>query len=343
MDPEIEKKHYRKIFPNVPCNISENLFLNMSFPTFELSDMEAYINSENLICNLAPLLADHLKRSVPFDKILDVFIKFDSKHKKNADIQFENISSRNLIEFLLQICPPELRSLIGGYLFRMQRPIPLSYWSYHVRENEPKKSKLKFNADLTVLLSLLPEISKRIVILNFGLDSNIGKTEMISELFNLNKDAFVIHVNASKGEKHILKSMKELEKSFGFKYFEESFLIFHDSEDSEIDNCLRKSTICLNEKITLTAKRTRKEMMILNEKFKKWLSKLKDKKSKFKLKNIFKARLDNLETIEKIFQREETETPFELILPFLSVQYKEFKATEGLENLGSIIKDFKKK
>lgn len=396
MDPEIEKKHYRQIFPKVPCRISENLFLNMSFPTFELSDMETYLNSENLICNLAPLLADHLKRSVPFDKILDVFIKFDSKHNKNPDVQFENISSRNLIEFLLQICPPEFNSLIGGYLFRMQRAIPLSYWTYHVKENEPKKSKLRFYADLSVLLSLLPQISQRIVILNFGLDSNIGKTELISELFNLNKDglnlnnnrglaregttdlyftesfiiidindffgqfqkflnffkelvrlchAFIIHVDASKGKKHILKSVKELENNFGFKYFEKSFLIFRDSENSEIENCLRKSTICLNEKITLSAKRTRKEMMILNEKFKKWLSSLSlnDKKSKFNLKNIFKTRLENLETIEKIFQIEETETPFELILPFSSAQYKEFKATECLENLGSIIKNFRKK
>ena len=176
--------YYPTFFSKFVCTISENIFLSIKTPIFQLSDFENYCNSKNIIHKMAPLLADHIKRCIPFDKLRDVFFIYDSKYKDSL-LKYDKISSRNLIEFFLQINSRENRSITGSYLAKMQTSIPLTYWKY----DSPQK-ELRYNIDLSVLYNIIPEISTKVVILNFGLDSSIGKTSLLAKLFKeVNEEA----------------------------------------------------------------------------------------------------------------------------------------------------------
>lgn len=178
--------------------ISENIFLSSQIPSFDSKILKSWIrnNSNGLISNLAPLIADCLKRSVRLNNILDVFLEYQDMKKKynKEDLQLQRISSRNLIEFFLQVSPLKIRSLIGSCLARnLETFVPLSYWKYGFEINS-----LHYHIDISTILNLIDELNERKIILNFGLDENVGKTSLLSTLFEI-KTA-VLNINKPKKE-----------------------------------------------------------------------------------------------------------------------------------------------
>ena len=129
---------------------------------------------------MAPLIADYLKRCVPFTKIREVFIEYDGIKKKI--VKYQKISPRNLLEFFLQIIPYKTRSIVGRYLYKMRTFLPLTYWKYSFEDKS-----LKYHIDLSIIIDVLDELNNRTILINFGLDSKIGKTNILTHLFDIDE------------------------------------------------------------------------------------------------------------------------------------------------------------
>ena len=159
---------------------SENLFLSMETPSLTLNDFTSYVKKKGIIYHLSPIIADNLKRCVSFDNITEVMMEYDISNQKK--LKYQKISPRNLIEFFIQITPPKIHIILGSYLYKMMTSIPLTYWKF-----EHEAECRKYQIDLSVLFDIMPELNKRTIIMNFGFDSKIGKTEILARLFDIDK------------------------------------------------------------------------------------------------------------------------------------------------------------
>ena len=168
--------------------IQENLFLSMKTNSFTIDDFMNYIEKEEIIYHMAPLIADFLKRFVSLERINDIFIKYDSRKIKKKP-KFNKLSPRNLIEFFLQINIPQNRSLAGIYLAQKKSWIPLSYWKYNY-----KKEVFSYKVDMSVLYNITHLFNDKKLILNFSFDKEkIGKTALLLDLFDIEEEALNIN------------------------------------------------------------------------------------------------------------------------------------------------------
>ena len=184
MDKKIDstQKYYRYFFSPNKTLLQENLFLSLSIQVFTLSDFKTYVHSKEIIYQIAPIIADFLKRCVPFDSILEIFREFDREKKKKKP-QFKRISKRNLIEFFLLINNTKEKCQIGFFLAKMKEWIPLSYWKYSF-----KNEKMHYKLDLSIIFDLVKEINQKKLLLNFGF-AHKGKTRLLADFFDIKEEA----------------------------------------------------------------------------------------------------------------------------------------------------------
>jgi len=187
-----EQKLLDLFLKNSLCLFGYNDFLQIIDEELDCEKFSQYIDidEKGVLNNLMPYIIDYTKRKTNLAKIKEVLMEF-TKANKNTPYKFNKLSQRNLIEFALQTSELKVKCSIGYCLMEMSNYIPLTYWKY---DYKAKSLKLIFEFPLLYSINFIPKI----IILNMGLQSNLGKTEFLSEVFpievkklNLNKNGIL--------------------------------------------------------------------------------------------------------------------------------------------------------
>jgi len=136
-------------------------------------------SSNSLIYHLIPFIVDNFRRRLDLKGIKEIFLKFNKVNK--GSVKISNLSQRNIIELFLHVINFDSKVTISHMLQNFNYNLPLTYWKL-----DKEKRICEYHIEFALINNLI-NVEKPIV-LNLGLTNSIGKTEILSDLFNIDRN-----------------------------------------------------------------------------------------------------------------------------------------------------------
>ena len=164
-------------------------------------------NKEGLIYHLIPFLVDNFRRRLDLKGFKEIFSKYNKQNK--TSLKITNLSQRNLIEILLHVINTDSKHSISYMLLNFKYYLPLTFWKFN-----QVKNICEYQIEFPLLYTMV-NVEKPIFF-NFGLTNSIGKTEILFDLFNIDKN----NLNISNGNGILREGTIDLYKSNDFLVFD---------------------------------------------------------------------------------------------------------------------------
>jgi hypothetical protein len=136
-------------------------------------------SSNSLIYQLIPFIVDNFRRRLDLKGIKEIFSKFNKVNK--GSVKISNLNQRNIIELLLHVINSESKVSISHMLQNFNYYLPLTYWKFDL-----EKRICDYHIEFPLINDMVN--MEKSFILNIGLTNGIGKTEILSDLFNIDRN-----------------------------------------------------------------------------------------------------------------------------------------------------------